>query len=116
MPQGTSGSEERWTDKEFAFFIKLDGSKLQIESTSYKPDQHINPIKADIFIDNQKVGKIEINSTNYQTFQFNIPDNLKGKIGFVKGILEQAWSPNFYDSSNTDNRILGILVKGIKVV
>ena len=115
LPQGISGEEERWTDKEFTFFIKLDGAHLSIEMASYKPDQHINPVKGKLFIEDERLGEFEVRSTHYQSCKFEIPQKYRGSICLVRGILNEVWSPNFYDSSNTDTRLLGVIVKKISV-
>lgn len=116
LPQGASGSEERWTDKEFACFLSLGESEIALEAASYKPDQHIHPVKGEMFIEEVSVGRFEINSSNYTIFRFPIPKQFAGSVRFVRGVLNESWSPNFYDSSNSDARTLGVMVKRISAL
>lgn len=103
----------RWTDREFAFFIRLEGDTLVLEVSCPKPDIDSDPITGKITVRGENLGEFRIRRTDPHTIRIPMPGSLKGELVLMNVSLNKSWKPSDY--SGRDQRDLGIVVSCIRM-
>jgi len=108
----TSEGYFRWTDKEFAFFLNVKGSKMGMELACPRPDIKDSPTKGRVTIQGKQVADFTVNSGEPRTIQFPLPEEHQNRISLFSICLDRSWKPSNYFESQ-DERELGIIVRKI---
>jgi lipopolysaccharide transport system ATP-binding protein len=111
-PEATESGYIRWTDKDFAFFLRPDGKQLAIEMACPKPDISTHPLMAEVSANNEKIFTLTIDRKEPQVVQIPLPERLTGKLSMFSISLNKSWSPADY-SNTTDHRQIGVVIKRI---
>lgn len=111
-PEAAEQGHLRWTDKDFYFFLRMDGSCLAIDMACPKPDIAEKPISADFFAKGVKFHSLVIDRPDPQVLRIPLPEHGKGMLTLFHVALSEVWTPADY-SDSTDFRRIGIVVRKI---
>lgn len=111
-PEAAEEGHLRWTDKDFYFFLRADGSCLAFDMACPKPDIAEKPISADFFAKGERFHSLEIDRPDPQVIRIPLPEHLRGRLTLFHVALSGVWSPADY-SDSTDHRQIGIVVRKI---
>jgi hypothetical protein len=114
-PEGADSEHVRWTDREFAFFIRITGNQLVLETSCSKPDIAASPMEGTIYAEGQQVGMFRLSDHEWHEFTFALPKTLPNEVVLFTVRLNTSWSPAALLESH-DRRALGILVRRIAIV
>ena len=112
--EGETGGDDyiRWTDKEFAFFLKVAGRRMFFDAACTRPDIATVPLSMAVSSQGTPVAQLRVNSADFQTLYFSLPDILVGRIVLFTVKIDRSWKPS--EHLNTpDDRDLGILIRRI---
>lgn len=112
--EGEAGGDDyiRWTDKEFAFFLKVTGRRMFFDAACPRPDIATVPLSATVSAQGMPLAHVRVNSADFQTLYFPLPDTLVGRIVLFTVTLDKSWKPSEY-LNTPDDRDLGILIRRI---
>ncbi len=114
-PEGFDPEHVRWTDEEFAFFVRVTGNQLVLEASCGKPDIATSPMEGTIYAEGQQVGMFRLADAEWHTLTFTLPETLLNHVVLFTVRLNAGWSPAALLESH-DRRTLGILVRRIAIV
>jgi hypothetical protein len=103
----------RWTDKEFAFVLRVKGELLVLDIGCPRPDIETRPPQATVLANGIPVGTFSVNQSNLQEIIMTLQKDILGKIVLFSVTLSSSWKPSAYLQSS-DDRQLGILVRHIR--
>lgn len=103
----------RWTDKEFAFVLRVKGERLVLDIACPKPDIKTSPLQATVMANGSLAGVFSVNQSDLKEICLPLQKDLVGKIALFSITLSSSWKPSEY-TQNFDDRKLGILVRHIR--
>lgn len=114
QPEVWAEGQVRWTKKEPVFIMKISGKKINLEVCTSKPDLEKNPMRADVFCNERKIGDFTLERYGWRRVELDLREALiyKGKVARLKISLNHTWRPDDF-FKNGDKRELGISVKRI---
>ncbi len=112
--EGEPGGDDfiRWTDKEFAFFLKVTGQRMFWDAACARPDIAAAPVSMTVSAQGTPVAQLTVQSADFKTLSASLPDALAGRIVLFTAVLDKSWKPSEY-LNTPDDRDLGILIRRI---
>jgi lipopolysaccharide transport system ATP-binding protein len=103
----------RWTEKEFAFVLHVNGGRLIMDLACPRPDIETHALRADVLANGAVAGPFSVDQSHLPEIILPLPQNLIGKIVLFSVSLSSSWKPSEHGNCN-DNRQLGIIIHNIR--
>lgn len=107
----------RWTEKSASLYISIpaDSNRVQIELSTSNPDTHIKPVRARIYLGNEKVSELYLPDGAIHAYSLKFPERIRTGITELKIGVDRTFVPKDC-GMNDDTRELGVAVYNIKIL